>query len=59
MKKTLYSFLWHIFIICSKYRLLKLILLIIKKFHIFEIIFCFVVSICDLVHTVEAMYGLP
>ena len=21
--------------------------------------FCFVVAICDLVHTVEAMYGLP
>ena len=29
-------------------------------FRIFEIIiFCFVVAICDLVHTVEAMYGLP
>ena len=29
-------------------------------FHIFEIIiFCFVVAICDLVHTVEDMYGLP
>ena len=29
-------------------------------FHIFEIIiFCFVVAICDLVHAVEAMYGLP
>ena len=27
---------------------------------IFEIIiFCFVVAICDLVHAVEAMYGLP
>ena len=29
-------------------------------FRIFEIIiFCVVVSICDLVHAVEAMYGLP
>ena len=29
-------------------------------FHIFEIfIFCFVVAICDLVHAVEATYGLP
>ena len=29
-------------------------------FRIFEIIiFCFVVAICDLVHHVEAMYGLP
>ena len=29
-------------------------------FCIFEIIsFCFVVAICDLVHAVEAMYGLP
>ena len=27
-------------------------------FRIFEI-FCFVVSICDLVHAVKAMYGLP
>ena len=28
--------------------------------RIFEIIiFCFVVAICDLVHAVEAMYGLP
>ena len=28
--------------------------------HIFEIfIFCFVVAICDLVHAVEAIYGLP
>ena len=27
---------------------------------IFEIItFCFVVAICDLVHAVEAMYGIP
>ena len=29
-------------------------------FRIFEIIiFCFVVAICDLVHAMEAMYGLP
>ena len=29
-------------------------------FRIFEIInFCFVVAICDLVHAVEAMNGLP
>ena len=29
-------------------------------FCIFEIIiFCFVVAICDLVHAMEAMYGLP
>ena len=29
-------------------------------FRIFEIIsFCFVVAICDLVHAVEAIYGLP
>ena len=29
-------------------------------FRIFEIIiFCFVVAVCDLVHAVEAMYGLP
>ena len=29
-------------------------------FRIFEIIiFCFVVAICDLVHAVEATYGLP
>ena len=29
-------------------------------FLIFEIInFCFVVAICDLVHAVEATYGLP
>ena len=29
-------------------------------FRIFEIIiFCFVVAICDLVYTVEVMYGLP
>ena len=29
-------------------------------FRIFEInIFCFVVATCDLVHTVEAMSGLP
>ena len=29
-------------------------------FRIFEIIiFCFVVAICDLVHTVEATYDLP
>ena len=29
-------------------------------FRIFEIIiFCFVVAICDLVHAVDAMYGLP
>ena len=29
-------------------------------FSIFEIIiFCFVVAICDLVHAVEATYGLP
>ena len=28
-------------------------------FRIFEIIiFCFVVAVCDLVHDVEAMYGL-
>ena len=23
------------------------------------LVFCFVVAICDLVHAVEAMYGLP
>ena len=29
-------------------------------FLYFEIIiFCFVVAVCDLVHAVEAMYGLP
>ena len=29
-------------------------------FRNFEItIFCFVVAICDLVHAVKAMYGLP
>ena len=28
-------------------------------FRIFEIIFCFVFRICDLVHAVEAMYALP
>ena len=29
-------------------------------FRIFEIIiFCFVVALCDLVHAVEDMYGLP
>ena len=29
-------------------------------FRIFEIsIFCFVVAICDLVHAMDAMYGLP
>ena len=29
-------------------------------FRIFQIIiFCFVVAICDLVHTVEATYGIP
>ena len=29
-------------------------------FHFFEIIsFCFVVAICDLVHAVEATYGIP
>ena len=31
-----------------------------QYFDIFEIIiFCSVVAICDLVHDVEAMYGLP
>ena len=29
-------------------------------FRIFEtVIFCFAVAICDLVHNVEAIYGLP
>ena len=29
-------------------------------FRIFEVIMiCFVVAICDLVHAVKAMYGLP
>ena len=29
-------------------------------FRFFEvIIFCLVVAICDLVHAVEAMYGIP
>ena len=33
---------------------------VVNFFRIFEInIFCFVVAICDLVHAVEAMYGLP
>ena len=27
--------------------------------RIFEVIFCFVVAICELVHAVEAMYCLP
>ena len=32
---------------------------VVNFYRIFEIIiFCFVVAICDLVHTVEAMYGL-
>ena len=32
----------------------------VQFFRIFEIIiFCFVVAICDLVHSVEAMYDLP
>ena len=32
----------------------------VQFFRIFEIIiFCFVVAICDLVHTVEATYSLP
>ena len=31
-----------------------------QLFRIFDIIiFCFVVAICDLVHAVEAMHGLP
>ena len=33
---------------------------VVNFFPIFIIIiFCFVVAICDLVHAVEAMYGLP
>ena len=33
---------------------------VVNFFCIFEIIiFYFVVAICDLVHAVEAMYGLP
>ena len=33
---------------------------VVNFFCIFEIIiFCFVVAICDLMHVVEAMYGLP
>ena len=33
---------------------------VVNYFPFFEIIiFHFVVAICDLVHTVEAMYGLP
>ena len=33
---------------------------VVNFLRIFEIIiFCFVVAICDLVHAVEAMYGLP
>ena len=36
------------------------IISVVNFFRIFEIIiFCFVVAICDLVHAVEAMYGLP
>ena len=27
--------------------------------RIWEIMFCIVVAICDLVHAVEAMYGIP
>ena len=35
-------------------------ILVVNFFRIFDIIiFCFVVAICDLVHSVEAMYGLP
>ena len=26
---------------------------------LFSLLFCFVVAICNLVHAVEAMYGLP
>ena len=33
---------------------------VVNFFRIFEIIiFCFVFAICDLVHAVEAMYGIP
>ena len=33
---------------------------VVNFFYIFEIIiFCLVVARCDLVHAVEAMYGLP
>ena len=33
---------------------------VLNFFRIFEIIiFCFVVAICELVHAVETMYGLP
>ena len=33
---------------------------VVDFFRIFEIIiFCFVVAICDLVHAVVAMYGIP
>ena len=28
-------------------------------FVFLRLFFCFVVAICDLVHAVEAMYGLP
>ena len=33
---------------------------VVNFFRIFEIIiFCFVVAICDLVHAMEALYGIP
>ena len=33
---------------------------VVNYFRIFDIIiFCFVVAVCDLVHDVESMYGLP
>ena len=36
-------------------------LISVDNFFVFSLLllFCFVVAICDLVHTVEAMYGLP
>ena len=44
----------------SNYGVQRRIISEVNFFRSFEIIiFCFVAAICDLVHAVEAMYGLP
>ena len=43
----------------NSHRVQRRMISVVNFFLIFEIIiFCFAVAICDLVHTVEAMYGL-
>ena len=46
--------------ICIIHGVQRRMISVVNFFVFFEIIiFCFVVAICDLVHAVEAMYGLP